>query len=135
MKRLQKGFSLVELMMVLVILTVVMGVIFQQIVSLQRRSRAEEVKQDIFSEGREFVGQFSRDVHEAGFPSYKSYSTVLLPTDARLATGIVVATPTDLLIEGDVDGDGLVDSVRYTVCNSAGVCGSGVGGTCPRRVQ
>jgi prepilin-type N-terminal cleavage/methylation domain-containing protein len=133
--RRQKGFSLVELMMVMVILTLVMGVIFQQIVSLQRRGRAEEVKQDIFSEGREFVGQFSRDVHEAGYPSYKVYSAAPLPSDARVASGIVLATPTDLLIEGDVDGDGLVDSVRYTVCNSAGVCGTGVGGTCPCSVQ
>src|SRR4051794_37378507 len=116
--RRQKGFSLVELMMVLVILTIVMGVIFQQIVSLQRRGRAEEVKQDIFSEGREFVGQFARDVHEAGYPSFKQYSTVLVANDARLASGIVVATPTDFMVEGDVDGDGLIDSVRYTVCNS-----------------
>jgi prepilin-type N-terminal cleavage/methylation domain-containing protein len=133
--RRQKGFSLVELMIVVAILTMVMGVIFQQIVALQRRGRAEEVKQDIFSEGREFVGQFARDVHEAGYPSYKQYSTTLVASDARLASGIVLATPTDFMVEGDVDGDGLVDSVRYTVCNSAGVCGTGVGGTCPCTVQ
>lgn len=135
MKRTQKGFSLIELMVVVAILTMVMGVIFQQIINLQRRARAEEVKVDIFSEGREFVGQFARDVHQAGYPSYKIYSTALNPDDARLASGIVAASPTDLLIEGDVDGDGLVDSVRYTVCNSAGVCGTGVGGTCPCSVQ
>ena len=137
--RKQKGFSLIELMIVVAILTVVMGVIFQQIVSLQRRSRAEETKQDIFSEGREFVEQFSRDIHETGYPSYKIYATALLPTDARLAVGIVRATPTDLLIEGDVDGDGLVDSVEYAVCNSAGVCSSPAtpnpGGTCPCSLQ
>ncbi|MDP9268253.1 MAG: prepilin-type N-terminal cleavage/methylation domain-containing protein [Acidobacteriota bacterium] len=135
----QRGFSLVELMIVLVILTIVMGVIFQQIVSLQRRSRAEETKQDIFSEGREFVEQFSRDIHQAGYPSYKAYSAVLIPSDARLAVGIVRATPTDLVIEGDVDGDGLVDSIEYTVCNSAGVCASpgtpNPGGTCPCSLQ
>jgi prepilin-type N-terminal cleavage/methylation domain-containing protein len=135
----QKGFSLIELMIVVLILTIVMGVIFQQIVSLQRRSRAEETKQDIFSEGREFVEQFSRDIHQAGYPSYKVYTAALVPSDARLAVGIVRATPTDLVIEGDVDGDGLIDSVEYSVCNSAGVCSSPAtpnpGGTCPCSLQ
>jgi prepilin-type N-terminal cleavage/methylation domain-containing protein len=137
--RRQRGFSLVELMIVVAILTLVMGVIFQQIVSLQRRSRAEETKQDIFSEGREFVEQFSRDIHQAGYPGYKVYTAALVPSDARLAVGIVRATPTDLVIEGDVDGDGLVDSVEYSVCNNAGVCSSpgtpNPGGTCPCSLQ
>jgi len=137
--RRQKGFSLVELMIVVAILTIVMGVIFQQIVSLQRRARAEETKQDIFSEGRGFVEQFSRDIHQTGYPSYKSYTATLVPSDARLAVGIVRATPTDLVLEGDVDGDGLVDSVEYSVCNNAGVCASPAtpnpGGTCPCSLQ
>jgi prepilin-type N-terminal cleavage/methylation domain-containing protein len=137
--RRQKGFSLIELMIVVAILTIVMGVIFQQIVSLQQRARAEEAKQDIFSEGREFVETFSRDLHQAGYPNQKMYTTVYLPSDSSLAVGIVAASPTFLQLEGDVDGDGVVDSVSYTVCNSAGVCASNAapspGGTCPCSVQ
>jgi len=137
--RRQKGFSLVELMIVVAILTIVMGVIFQQIISLQQRARSEEAKQDIFSEGREFVETFSRDLHQAGYPNQKMYSTVYIPSDSSLAVGIVAASPTFLEIEGDVDGDGVVDSVSYTVCNNAGVCATNAapspGGTCPCSVQ
>jgi len=137
--RRQKGFSLIELMIVVAILTIVMGVIFQQIVSLQQRARSEEAKQDIFSEGREFVETFSRDLHQAGYPNQKMYSTVYIPSDSSLAVGIVAASPTFLQLEGDVDGDGVVDTVSYTVCNSAGVCATNAapspGGTCPCSVQ
>jgi prepilin-type N-terminal cleavage/methylation domain-containing protein len=128
MKR-QRGFSLVELMMVLVVLTIVMGVIFQQIISMQERYKTEEMRTDMFSEAREFVDQFARDIHESGFPATKNYASGVLgspvsPTDSRLAVGIVSASPTDLWLEGDVDGDGQVDSVRYTLV-------AGAGGTCP----
>jgi len=137
--RRQKGFSLVELMVVLVVLTVVMGVIFQQIITLQQRYRTEEKRVDMFSEGREFMDQFVRDMHRAGYPSAKVYGTMPAPTDIRLAAGIVAARPGFLLIEGDVDGDGQVDSVAYSVCNNAGVCTSALGGppggSCPCTIQ
>jgi prepilin-type N-terminal cleavage/methylation domain-containing protein len=137
--RKQKGFSLVELMIVVVILTIVMGVIFQQIISLQQRARAEEDKQDIFSEGREFVDTFGRDLHQAGYPNNKLYTTNYVATDSALAVGLVAASPTFLQMEGDVDGDGVVDSVAYAVCNSAGACATNAapspGGTCPCSVQ
>jgi hypothetical protein len=122
-----------------VILTIVMGVIFQQIISLQQRARAEEDKQDIFSEGREFVDTFSRDLHQAGYPSNKLYTTAYAPNSANVAVGLVAASATFLEMEGDVDGDGAVDSVSYAVCNSAGVCATNAapspGGTCPCSVQ
>jgi prepilin-type N-terminal cleavage/methylation domain-containing protein len=118
-KRSEQGFSLVELMIVLVILTIVMGVIFQQIVSLQQRYKTEEIKADIFSEAREFTDQFVRDIHQTGYPGKTVYTAAALgappENDNRLAVGIVSATPTDLQLEADVDGDGLVDSVRYTL--------------------
>lgn len=132
MKRSEQGFSLVELMIVLVILTIVMGVIFQQIVNLQQRYKTEEIKADIFSEAREFTDQFVRDIHQTGYPGKTVYTGGALgappENDNRLAVGIVSATPTDLQIEADVDGDGLVDSVRYTLI-------AGPGNTCPCTLQ
>jgi prepilin-type N-terminal cleavage/methylation domain-containing protein len=127
-KRNEQGFSLVELLMVLVVLTIVMGVIFQQIINLQQRYKTEEVRTDVFSEAREFMDQFARDIHESAYPSSKLYAAAVLPAqpdlDSRVAVGIVSASPTDLQLEGDVDADGLVDSVRYTLVGAAG-------NTCP----
>src|SRR3954469_12154848 len=135
----QKGFSLVELLMVLVILTIVMGVIFQQIITLQQRYRTEEKKVDMFSEGREFMDQFTRDMHAAGFPSAKVYATPPPANSTQVAVGIAAARPTFLMMEGDVDGDGQIDSIAYTVCNSAGNCATAVnaapGGTCPCTIK
>lgn len=137
--RRQKGFSLVELLVVLVILTIVMGVIFQQIISLQQRYRTEEKRVDMFSGGREFIDQFVRDMHQSGYPSSKVYSVQPAVTDTRLAVGIVVARPAFLMIEGDVDGDGQIDSIAYTICNSAGNCataaGGAPGGNCPCTIR
>lgn len=137
--RRQRGFSLIELLMVVAILTIVMGVIFQQMASLQRKYRSEETKVDMFAEGREFVDQFSRDMHQAGYPSNKIYTTTALnnprESDSRLAVGIVAANAVDLWFEGDIDGDGFVDSVRYTLCNSTGACGFNAGGRCPCTLQ
>jgi prepilin-type N-terminal cleavage/methylation domain-containing protein len=131
MKRTQQGFSLVELMMVLVVLTIVMGVIFQQIIAMQQRYKTEEVRQDLFSEAREFVDQFARDVHESGYPHQKIYANGVLganpEVDGRLAVGIVHAGPTEFWMEGDVDGDGQVDSVRYSLV--------AVNGSCPCTLQ
>lgn len=131
MKRKEQGFSLVELMMVLVVLTIVMGVIFQQIISLQQRYRTEEVRTDVFSEAREFMDQFARDIHESAYPHTRLYGAGIIanaPNDQRVAVGIVRATRTELWLEGDVDGDGFVDSVRYTLT-------PGPGNACPCILQ
>lgn len=137
--RRQRGFSLIELLVVLAILTIVMAVIFQQIISMQQRYRTEEKKVDMFSNGREFIDQFVRDMHMAGYPSFKVYSVQPLVNDERLAVGVVIARPAFLMIEGDVDGDGRVDSVAYTICNSAGNCATAAGGVpggnCPCTIR
>ena len=130
MKRSQRGFSLIEMMAVLVILTIVMGVVFKQMISLQQRYRSEAVRTDAFSEAREFMDQFARDVHQSGYPHTRIYAAGVVGAtpqaaapNSLVAVGIVKATPTDLILEGDVDGDGVIDSVRYTMQAAAnGMC-------------
>jgi prepilin-type N-terminal cleavage/methylation domain-containing protein len=126
MKRSQRGFSLIELMMVLVVLTIVMGVIFKQIISVQQRYKTEAVRTDIFAEAREFMDQFGRDIHQSAYPTTKMYASGVLPTpmdqSANVGVGIVKASPTDLWMEGDVDGDGVIDSIRYTLQANGGMC-------------
>ena len=130
MKRSQRGFSLIEMMAVLVILTIVMGVVFKQMISLQQRYRAEAVRTDAFSEAREFMDQFARDVHQSGYPHTRVYAAGVVGAtpqaaapNSLVAVGIVKATPTDMILEGDVDGDGVIDSVRYTLQAAAnGMC-------------
>ncbi len=124
----QQGFSLIEMMVVVAILMLVMGVIFQQVNQVQKRYRTEEAKLDLTQEAREFLDQVVRDVHQTGFPGQKMYAPNVLISpwqqDSRVAVGLVKFSYTDLWFEADVDGDGAVESVRYTLQ-------AGPGNTCP----
>lgn len=125
----QNGFSLIELLTVVVILMLVTGVVFQQINLVQKRSRVEETKMDLTQESREFLDQMVRDLHTAGYPNKRMYTVNLVSTsDSRNAVGLVRVTPTSLWFEGDVDGDGQVDSIQYQLQ-------AGAGGSCPCTIR
>ncbi len=123
-----RGFSLLELLVVLAILTLVMGVIFQQVDQVQKRYRTEEAKLDIGQEAREFMDLIMRDTRQAGFPGPRMFAPTVLGSpwqnDFRAAAGLVSFSYTDLWFEADVDGDGYVESMRYTLV-------PGPGNTCP----
>ncbi len=59
------GFSLLELMIVLIILLGISAAIFQTINLTTQRSSAEQTKVDMFQEAREFMDQMSRDLRQA----------------------------------------------------------------------
>ncbi|PYU80227.1 MAG: hypothetical protein DMG51_16025, partial [Acidobacteria bacterium] len=58
----QKGFSLIEMMVVVLILGIISAGIFVQLDMAQQRAFSEQVKLDNFQEARDFVDQFFRDV-------------------------------------------------------------------------
>src|SRR5947199_7677160 len=64
----QAGFSLIEMMMVLAIMTIIMGSVFKSIDLTQRTSRSQQVKLDLTQQAREFVDQLTRDLRNAGYP-------------------------------------------------------------------
>jgi len=116
------GFTLIELLISLLILTIVSGIIFQRISTIVQRSQAEATKIDLTSESREFLDTFIRDLHTAGYPKGVMYAISSLPTPAidsnLVSAGIVEATPTSILFEGDVNGEGNVYSVWYYYVDS-----------------
>lgn len=130
-RRAQRGFSLIELMVVLLILSVIMGAVFQQIANVQQRSSAEQTKLDMFQESREFMDQLTRDLHQAGYPSPANFDKGQIsgPNDHKAAVGLVKAGISDLIFEGDVDGTGIVSSVQYHLQSTGDNC------PCLRRSQ
>ncbi len=128
----QSGFSLLELMVVLLILTIMMGAVFSQIRNVQARSAAEQTKLDMFQESREFMDQLERDLHEAGYPNSRNLGSGMIVNginEPGNAVGLVKVDVNELWFEGDVDGDGLVDSVQYQYD------GTSVGCPCLKRSQ
>lgn len=113
-----RGFSLMELMIVIVIVLSITAAIFQTINVTTERTSAEQTKVDMFQEAREFMDQMSRDLRQAGYPSPLDMdpSVLTAPTtiqDLHAAAGLVQVANGELWLEGDVDGSGTVSVVRY----------------------
>jgi len=114
-----RGFSIVELMVSIAVMMVVLAGVFSVIDVVNQRSYTEQSKLDMFQEGREFMDQMSRDLHQAGYPSNRHYlgtgqlTQDPITNDHKNAVGIVKVDESDLWFEGDVDGTGTVSVVRY----------------------
>ena len=116
----ERGFSIVEVTIAMLVMLVVVGGILGVVDVVNQRSYTEQAKLDMFQEAREFMDQMSRDLHQAGYPNPRNYvndGTVLdispVTNDKENAVGIVKVDSGDLWFEGDVDGDGKVWVVRY----------------------
>ncbi len=144
--RSQAGFSLLELVIVCAILTIVLASVFNGVNLVTQRSQAEQTKVDLTQEGREFVDEFERDLHQAGYPNCRMVAApgalnncpadVTNPTvwtNSTVAAGLAYLSNTQIIFEGDVDGNGTVDSVQYRLVDSAG--NSPPTGTCPCYIQ
>jgi len=124
---LQTGFSLLELVLVCAILSVILAAVFTGINTTVQRSQAEQTKVDLTQEGREFVDEFERDLHQAGYPNCRMSGSALLaaacPADfstntlgeqySGTAVGLVYVSNTKVIFEGAVDGSGTVYSIQY----------------------
>jgi prepilin-type N-terminal cleavage/methylation domain-containing protein len=119
----QRGFTLIELLMVVLLLSLIVGAIFSQIERAQVRYRVEDQKVDLTQQEREFIDQFTRDLHQAGYPS----AAVMGPAAGanQVAAGLLSISPTDLVMEGDVDGTGTVQRVEYSYFDGSGWAGPG----------
>jgi prepilin-type N-terminal cleavage/methylation domain-containing protein len=109
----RKGFSLIEMIVVVFILTLIVGAMFRQIDRAQVRYSVESQKLDLTQQNRDFIDQFTRDLHQAGYPSPVTYGNRLDLSSNRTAAGIWSISQTDLRMEADVDGDGIVDEIAY----------------------
>jgi prepilin-type N-terminal cleavage/methylation domain-containing protein len=131
----QRGFTLIELLMVVLLLSIVVGAVFSQIDRAQVRYRVEDQKVDLTQQEREFIDQFARDLHQAGYPSAAMYGGI--GTANQIALGLISLSSNDIVIEGDVDGDGAVDTVEYSYFDGSGWPVNGPPNPCPciRRSQ
>lgn len=136
--RSQGGFTLVELMVVCAVLAIVLGAVFEGINTVVRRSQAEQVKVDLTQSAREFVDEFERDLHQAGYPNCRLVTTIVggvptnCPADAStlaaqqvaqnsaVAVGLVYVDNTHIIFEGDIQGNGTVESIEYKLVDANG---------------
>lgn len=126
----QRGFTLLELMLVMLILSLIVGAVFSQMSDAQQRLNTEENRLGDFQEARDFVDQFFRDMNQAGTPNIRMFDpTSVSPAfsgtngvdDSRLAVGLVKIDSNSIAFEGSVNGTGTVQSVVYQI-NGSGSC-------------
>lgn len=134
-KNTERGFSLLEMTLVLGILSLVLAVTMTAINDVQKRSRVEEAKVDLTQESREFVEQMVRDLHQSGYPTSGMYATAPAANSTAFAAGLLTATTTSLSFEGDVDGDGVVDVVQYNLITDPDPNKAVPAGQCPCVLQ
>jgi len=138
-RRKQHGFSLLEMLLVVAIMGIISGGILSQMNSAQQRGYSEQVKLDNFQEARDFVDQFFRDINQIAYPNSRlvdtasvSWAPALVPQtaypwaspylfDNRLAIGFVKIDANSVQFEGDMIGNGVVQSVIYKI-NGSGAC-------------
>lgn len=133
--------------MVCGILSIILSAVFGWVSLITQRSQSEQTKVDLTQEGREFVDEFERDLHQSGYPNCRIVSTAGVATNcpadyvtnpngamnSSVAVGLVSVSNTQVIFEGDVDGDGVVDTVRYQLVDSAG--NYPPTGTCPCTIR
>lgn len=106
-----RGFTLLELIISLAVLVTIIGAVFEQIDQMQKSSSSEAMKVDLSQQARQFLDQTVRDLHMSGYPGASMYS-VATPDPTMVAAGLVSVSPTQIVLEGDVNNDGRVYSVN-----------------------
>lgn len=132
--RLQGGFSLIELIIVMAILTTVIAVVTDGIIQIQKNSASEVDQVGVAQESRQFMDQILRDLRQLGYPSLALFDSTTLTssTDCTQDSNVACAGPlsfssSSIQFEGDFDGSGVSEVYIHIVVPT--------GGTCPCTVQ
>lgn len=127
--RVQRGFTLIELMVSIGILLVVMGAAVTIVNEMVRSNQNVTNSVDMVQQGRQFMDQIASDLHMSGFPSYHLFdesgsgvaSTNYAGTNVSMG-GIIAASSSSLTFEGDIDNSGNISTVYLQLQVPSGGC-------------
>src|SRR5215470_7911296 len=93
--RRQKGFSLLELMLTVLLLMIAMAIATDGLMQMQKRASADTGKVDMTQMSRQFVDQIVNDLHQTGYPGLKVYDPGSGATSAsnNVAAGLIAVDP------------------------------------------
>ncbi len=90
-----RGFSLIEMLVAVAIVSAVLGIVMNGILRMQQRSKTESTKVDQSQQTRDFIDQMVRDIHNVGYPPPQVINGApACAGSASIACGVVSYTPT-----------------------------------------
>jgi len=114
------GFSLVELLVVLAVFTFIVGGLFTVLNKGQIRYAFEQDVTEAQQSARNAIDMMGREIRLAGFPKTSYYDGALgYNTNSNtIAKGFTTSNATDVVFEGDINEDGIVEVVEYNLSGS-----------------
>jgi type IV pilus assembly protein PilW len=115
-----RGFSLVELLVVLAVFTFIVGGLFTVLNKGQVRYAFEQDVTEAQQSARNAIDMMGREIRLAGFPKTSYYDGALgYNTNSNtIANGFTTSNATDMVFEGDINEDGIVEVVEYNLNSS-----------------
>ena len=117
------GFSLLELLVVLLVFGIVVGMVFSSIGRGQETGDIAEQEGFMVSNLEDIFALFNTEIRTIGFPPESYFDSEYLHNPATprnlVSHGILSLGPRSLEFEGDINGNGKVDYVRYYLTGSS----------------
>jgi prepilin-type N-terminal cleavage/methylation domain-containing protein len=110
------GFTLIELMLVLVIFTVLTAAALSLSIGAQSSLWTVQGSTSLLDSGLRTLTLMKKEIRLAGHPDAGSFSAAAVSNHPGIAANsFTTARGYDLIFEGDVNGDGQVEQVEYTL--------------------
>jgi prepilin-type N-terminal cleavage/methylation domain-containing protein len=130
----QRGFSLVEMVVTIAILTTVIGVVTDGLIQIEKKSASDVNKVGTAQESRQFMDQILRDLRQSGYPSLGMFDpttlvanpsappAVVCTNNVNVACGLINFSSSAIQFEGDIDGSGVSEVYIQVVVPTSGNC-------------
>lgn len=121
--RRQHGFSMIEMLVVMAVITIIMAAVFRSINITQQTSTSQQIKLDLTQQAREFVDQLTIDLRNSGYPNQRNLTNVTDASSGYLlispewkynAPGLIYVNSGSLWFAGDVDGTSVLNGGNPT---------------------
>lgn len=128
LRRDDRGFTLVEMLVAMIMASILGGIIISMLLGAQRSSKSTTNSDDLNGEARAAINRISRDLRQA-VPTFDAVTGVENPAIISVqnpdGTGHVTGAPTSVTFQADFNGDGCISGE-----SSAPIVGAPSGTNC-----
>lgn len=112
----ESGFSVIELMTVLLVFSIMSATALSVLIQAHKNLQSAMGSSILHDSGLRALGQMTREIRMAGFPSAQSFSAnAVLNFPGIVANTVTAVSAYDVKFEADIDGDGMVEQVEYVL--------------------